>query len=291
MVVEILKNSGYCYGVKNAIKIAFKLRKENPNQKIYVLGMLVHNEEIIKKLELENIITINVPYNEYEKEIQKINQNDILIFPAHGHDIKLEKITKVRQIKVVDAICPMVKRCQDLIIEALNKKKKVIYIGIKNHAETLSALSLSKDIIFVDYNQPINYYFNTKYDYYCINQTTLSYIQLDSLHNQLKKLIPHLEIANEICNFTKIRQKSLLNLPDDVDGIIVCGSLKSSNTTRLFELAKKRYPNCYVSFVSNTDEIDLLKIKSLQHIIILGGTSTSMEQLEELKEYLLKLNN
>ena len=72
MVVEILKNSGYCYGVKNAIKIAFKLRKENPNQKIYVLGMLVHNEEIIKKLELENIITINVPYNEYEKEIQKI---------------------------------------------------------------------------------------------------------------------------------------------------------------------------------------------------------------------------
>ena len=43
MVVEILKNSGYCYGVKNAIEIAFKLRKENPNQKIYVLGMLVHN--------------------------------------------------------------------------------------------------------------------------------------------------------------------------------------------------------------------------------------------------------
>ena len=249
MVVEILKNSGYCYGVKNAIEIAFKLRKENPNQKIYVLGMLVHNEEIIKKLELENIITINVPYNEYEKEIQKINQNDILIFPAHGHDIKLEKITKARQIKVVDAICPMVKRCQDLIIEALNKKKKVIYIGIKNHAETLSALSLSKDIIFVDYNQPINYYFNTKYDYYCINQTTLSYIQLDSLHNQLKKITPHLEIANEICNFTKIRQKSLLNLPNDVDGIIVCGSLKSSNTTRLFELAKKRYTNCKVIMI------------------------------------------
>lgn len=291
MVVEILKNSGYCYGVKNAIKIAFNSKKENPNQKVYVLGMLVHNEEIIKKLELENIITINVPYDEYKNEIQKINKDDILIFPAHGHDIKLESLVKTRQIKVIDAICPMVKKCQDLIIDALNKKKKVIYIGIKNHAETLSALSLSKDIIFVDYNQPINYYFNTKYDYYCINQTTLSYIQLESIHNQLKNLIPHLEIANEICNFTKIRQKSLLNLPNDVDGIIVCGSLKSSNTTRLFELAKKTYPNRYVVFISNKNEIDLSKIKSLQYVIVLGGTSTSIEQLEELKDYLLNLNN
>ncbi len=289
MQCQILRNCGLCYGVNNAIRIALETKKKYPNKRVYILGMLVHNEKIIQELTNQGINTLNVNSKDYELALSFINEGDVVIFSAHGHDEKLDEICKNRNIIYVDAICPMVKQCQILIKQALAKKNKIIYIGIKDHSETNAMLSLNKDIIFIPYNQPINYQFSTKYKYFCINQTTLSFIALQEIYNYLKANLPHLEIADEICEFTKNRQQELLNIKDEVDGIIIVGSIRSSNTTRLYELCKQTYPLKKIYFVNDFNELDINEVKTLKNVVLAGGTSTDIRQLQDIKNKLLNI--
>lgn len=287
MKVELLKNSGYCFGVKNAIDIAINARKKYPNKKIYVLGMLIHNNYVVDILNKYGIETLDVSLNEYQEAIKNLECGSVIIFSAHGHDINLDKIVEEKKLIKIDAICPMVQQCMKLILNALNKNQKIIYIGIKNHPETNAMLSINKDIIFIDYKLPIYNQINTNDSYFCINQTTLSFIDLYKIHDDLKRITNKITIADEICKFTRNRQEEILNLPKNVDGIVVVGSKKSSNTMRLYEMCLNKYSDCTILFVQDEKEVNLDKLKNLHHIIVLGGTSCHINQLENIKNFIL----
>ena len=147
MKIDIIQPSGYCFGVMNAINEAIKIKKNNPFNKVYVLGELVHNEDVISFLNNHDIHTLVVNNNE-EEILKNLNTNDILIFSAHGHDEKLNELLKNKNITFFDTTCKNVKKNLDLIKE--NIDKGIIYIGKENHAETKAAISISNKVILYD---------------------------------------------------------------------------------------------------------------------------------------------
>lgn len=283
MQIDILSPNGYCYGVKRAINLALDIKKENPNKKVYVLGMLVHNNYVCDFLLKNQIFTIDVPPNKYKEVLLKLNSDDIVIFTAHGHDIELDQIIKDKKIQSYDAICPMVKHNNDLIKNALEKGKKVIYIGQENHPEAIGALSMSNDIIFMTNKLLDLSYYDKKLDYFVINQTTLNIEELKDIHKDLKSFFPNIEIADEICAATRLRQQTILQLTG-YDVLLVVGSLKSSNTNKLYELATNKLPDISTFRIESLKDIPFNKLDKQQKIAITGGTSTPSKLLQLIKE-------
>ena len=118
-----------------------------------------------------------------------------------------------------------------------------------------------------------------------INQTTLSFLELDSIHQEIKNKLPRAIFNDEICTATLLRQKAIKELKDDVDTVIIVGSKKSSNTMKLYDLAKKLHPSKQTVLVNNVDELKELNLK-FNNAVIASGTSTSIEIIDVIKDYI-----
>ena len=280
-IVDIVKPIGQCYGVNNAIQIAKQAAIDNPDKHVNIFGLLVHNNDVKKELESLNINTIEVEDGKELDILKNFKKDDLVIFTAHGHPKAYEKVLNDLGIKYIDTTCPIVQKSFDLI----KKAKETIYIGKYGHPETKAALTMNNNVHLYDINKGINYNEVQTSDPLVINQTTLSFLELEEIHNDIKKHISGAVILDEICNVTMLRQKAIKNISDDVEVIIVVGSKKSSNTLKLFEVANSFHLGKHILFVENINDIkeDLYKYN---HFAITGGTSTPLSKIEEIKEYL-----
>ena len=283
MAVTLLKPIGHCFGVIKAIELARDVAKKYKDKNIYVFGLLVHNEEVTKYLEGLGIKTVDTSSNNPVDLLNNFTKDDIVIFTAHGHPLEYEQILNARGALFFDATCSKVKECFKQIKEA----GEVIYIGKNNHPETNAALTMNKNAYLYDIHNGFDYSL-VKTDYpLVINQTTLSFIELETIHNEIKNKLPNAIFAEEICNATLLRQKAINELDKIVDALIIVGSKKSSNTMKLFDIAKAKHPDIQTLLVNNVDELKQYQLG--KNIAIASGTSTSIKTIKEIKEYLESL--
>ena len=266
MKVEILKPKAYCAGVSNAIKLAYKAREENPNKKVYVLGMLVHNNFVVEELKKKDI--------QVALDINEIPDGEVIIFSAHGHKRELDEIAKQKNLIVYDSVCPKVLSNIKLIEENAKAGHYVIYIGQKGHPEAEACLSLYNKVILYTNNILNNYHIENDDSPLVINQTTLSILDIKGIHEDILKVIPNARIANEICGSTRLRQEAILSLDKDVDLIIVVGDNNSSNTRRLLEVAKASHPEVESLMIADASELNMRTCANKNHIVISSGAST-----------------
>lgn len=283
MKIDIIQPSGYCFGVMNAINEAIKIKENYPFNNVYVLGELVHNEDVISFLNNHDIHTLVVNNNE-EEILKKLNTNDILIFSAHGHNEKLDELLKNKKITFFDTTCKNVRKNLDLIKE--NIDKGIIYIGKENHAETKAAISISNKVILYDLDKGLDFSKITFKEPIIINQTTLSFLELNNIHKEILENIPKANIIDEICPVTRIRQENIINLKKDYDLLIIIGSKTSSNTSKLYELALKYHQNKKVLMIGSKKDLFNFDLSNYQHVAIFSGTSTPNEIINEVKQYL-----
>ena len=283
MKIDIIQPSGYCFGVMNAINEAIKIKENYPFNNVYVLGELVHNEDVISFLNNHDIHTLVVNNNE-EEILKNLNTNDILIFSAHGHNEKLDELLKNKKITFFDTTCKNVRKNLDLIKE--NIDKGIIYIGKENHAETKAAISISNKVILYDLDKGLVFSKITFKEPIIINQTTLSYLELNNIHKEILEDIPKANIIDEICPVTRIRQENIINLKNDYDLLIIIGSKTSSNTSKLYELALKYHQNKKVLMIGSKKDLFNFDLSNYQHVAIFSGTSTPNEIINEVKQYL-----
>lgn len=280
-VITLLKPIGHCFGVLKAIEIAKETKEKYKDKNIYVFGLLVHNEEVVKALESEGIKTIEMNEDNAISLLNKFTKDDVVIFTAHGHPLEYEEVLKKNGVTYVDATCKKVKDCFNVIKEA----SEVIYIGKKGHPETVAALTMNKDAHLYDINGEFDYNVLKTEDPLVINQTTLSFLELDKIHQEIKNKLPHAVFNEEICNATLLRQEAIYKLNNDVDTVIIVGSKKSSNTMKLYEIAQNVHPNKQIVLVNNADELKEYKL-SFKNAVIASGTSTAIETIRQVKEYL-----
>ena len=283
-MIKLLKPIAHCYGVINAIELAKKVASEHKDKNIYVFGLLVHNDEVTKSLLDLGIKTVDLTNVDPLVRLKEFNKDDIVIFTAHGHPFIYESILKENGITYYDATCPKVKECFDII----KKNKETIYIGKKNHPEANAALTMNEHVLFYDINEKFDYSLVKTTNPLVINQTTLSFLELEDIHKDIKNHLPNAEIVDEICNATLLRQKAINELDDSVDTIFIVGSKKSSNTLKLFEVAKNRHPNKKIYFIENIDEVKKMEVNFV-NAVIASGTSTPLDTINQIKEYLESL--
>ena len=283
-MVTLLKPIGHCFGVIKAIELAREVANKYKNKNIYVFGLLVHNEEVTKYLEGLGIKTVDTSSKNPIDLLNRFTKDDIVIFTAHGHPLEYEQILNTRGVLFFDATCSKVKECFKQIKEA----EEVIYIGKNNHPETNAALTMNKNAYLYDIHNGFDYSLVKTTHPLVINQTTLSFIELETIHNEIKNKLPNAIFAEEICNATLLRQKAINELDKSVDTLIIVGSKKSSNTMKLFDIAKAKHPDKQILLVNNVDELKEYRI-SFKNAVIASGTSTSIETINKVKEYLESL--
>ena len=291
MKITVIEPKSYCAGVTNAINIALKAKEDYPKREIYILGKLVHNQLVINDLNEKGIKTLYQPKKTYEQLINTVPPESVLIFTAHGHDEKLDEIARRRGLTILDTTCPKVKNNLVLIKQELAAGHQVIYIGHKSHPETEAALSINSNVFHYDVAMGVDYSKITDPSPLVINQTTLNIIDIQKNFDDIKAHIPEARILEEICNTTRLRQEAVISLPHDVDLIIVVGDIYSSNTKRLYEIARMSHPETLSVMVSELHELDLSLLKEKKHIAIASGASTPLFAIEEIVNYLEQLDN
>ena len=115
-----------------------------------------------------------------------------------------------------------------------------------------------------------------------VNQTTLNFLDLKKIHENIVESIPNARITNEICAATRTRQQAIIDLPNDVDLIVVVGDKKSSNSNRLLEIARESHPNASSILVSDVSEFDTNILVNKNHVAISSGASTPLESINAI---------
>lgn len=289
MNVFVARPHGYCSGVIRAINLVKEVRKKHQDGPVFVLGSIVHNEDVIHELTALGITTVRDEHKTPSQLLNELPDRAIVIFTAHGHEINLDEIAQKKAMIVYDATCPMVMINHQIIQDELNNNHQIIYVGKRNHPEANAAKSLGENVLLIENIKDFTLLEVTDKSPLVINQTTLSQIELVNLHVAIMKRFPEARIANEICNATRLRQKAVIELPKETQLIYVIGGANSSNTASLADVARKNNPNARVVRILNEKEINKKDLIGLNYVAVVSGASTPLETTKRVVELLKKL--
>ena len=287
MEIKRVVPSGYCKGVVSAINIVKKAKEDYPNEKIYILGMIVHNTYVKDELSKLGIITLDDPNKTKEELLDEINDG-VVIFTAHGISQTIKDKAIKKGLIVVDATCSDVLKTQDIVKEYLNKGYDVLYFGKKKHPEAEAVLSISKSIKLIENEDDINSLDINNEKIFVTNQTTMSFLELEKMFDLLKEKYPNCIIQKEICKATSSRQKAIIDIKDG-DVLYVVGDKKSNNTNKLVDIGKTNFKKVYL--INNKDEINKNDLIGQNKIYVTAGASTPPILIDEVLKYLNELSS
>jgi 4-hydroxy-3-methylbut-2-enyl diphosphate reductase len=260
MEIIVAKRAGFCFGVKRAIDLTFKLAEEG-NHGIYTFGPLIHNPQVIDKLEKEGV-----------SPTDDINSPDIrtLIIRTHGVSPEIYNETARKDYKLVDATCPFVKKAQRFA-ETLSKEGyQVLIIGDKGHPEVQGLIGFAgDDVITVSGSEPLP---DIKKKVGIIVQTTQPFEVFKNIVDKVIGIAMELKIYNTICDYTAQRVKETIELSNKVDIVIVVGGKNSANTTQLVTISKQGCDNVY--HIETSEELAKEWFNGAEKVGITGGAST-----------------
>jgi len=284
-VIEITPR-GYCHGVLNALAIVKKVIKdEHYPRPIYILGQIVHNQQITDFFTTYGVISLDQP-NKTRLQLLESIETGTVIFTAHGVSQKVIERAKEKGLTYMNATCRDVLKVHKAIQAKLLDGYKVIYIGHKNHPEPEAILDLSDDIYFVENERDVMTLPQSleKEKIFVTNQTTLSMYDIESVLNLIEAKFPNYVFDDEICNATTIRQQAVIT-QDEVDLMLVVGDKKSSISNKLVQVGEKT--KAHLSFlIQNIEDIDISWLLSINSISVTSGASTPTSITNEVIDFL-----
>lgn len=288
MEVTIDKNSGYCFGVEFAIKMA---EDEMENEEtLYCLGDIVHNDMEVKRLSKKGLVVID------REQLHDLSNCKVLI-RAHGEPPETYKLAIENNIELIDASCPVVLKLQHRVKNAFDKMERdngqIVIYGKKGHAEVigLTGQTLEKAIVVtedsdldqLDYTRPITLF----------SQTTKStkgfYALSEKIENRIKATKGDLTEVDfnsndSICRQVSNREPQLQRFAQENDVILFVSGKKSSNGKALYQVCLSENPRSY--FIENEEEIEEEWFQQAERVGICGATSTPMWLMEQVKAYI-----
>jgi len=277
--IKLAKHSGFCYGVKRAVETVKKLKAENPNKNIFVLGELIHNSQVIKELEDLGIKTIN--------ELPE-KGSGICVIRSHGASPEIFEQITAAGFELVDLTCPDVKKVQQKAIQLVKEGYFLIIVGKAEHPEVVaikasaerygSNIFVASDVLQLkDIEQKIKEHKKVG----VVVQTTQRISTLNPIVERLTSISKELAIANTICASTTLRQNEAKELARESDLVIVVGSKKSANTTHLAEILTGVSKTIHIE---DDKELENYKeiIDNANNIAITAGASTPETIIENV---------
>lgn len=277
MEIVLGKTAGFCYGVRNAVQKAEEKLKKHKN--VSCLGELVHNGQVIRKLEKLGL-----------KIVERVeDSNNKVIIRAHGIAKEIYHKAKKLDIEIFDFTCPNVLKIHKIADEHASKGYYIFLIGGKNHPESLGTISFcGEDSYLIETKEEIDEAIKAFKDsnikkLLIIVQTTFSLEKFNSYVRQIKEKIDddvELQVKNTICNATKIRQEETCEISKKVQCMIIIGGKNSSNTKKLYDIARENCENTMI--VETKDELDVSTVKKFEKVGIMAGASTPDNSIDDV---------
>ena len=290
MKIEIDNNSGFCFGVVNAIQLAEKELENNPV--LYCLGDIVHNSAEVERLKSKGLVTIN---HEQFKDLKDCK----VLLRAHGEPPETYEIALQNNIQLIDASCPVVLKLQNNIKHGfddfLKKGGQVVIYGKEGHAEVNGLVGQTngkaivigglEDLEKIDYNKPVNLF----------SQTTKSIEGFYEVKKEIEKRMMDTQGTEEIdfvtndtiCRQVSHRQPQLREFVKKHDVVIFVSGKKSSNGQMLFKVCQAENPNTF--FVSEQSELERDWFSRATSVGVCGATSTPRWLMENVASAIDKI--
>ena len=277
MEIILSKFSGYCYGVKKAVSVADE--SIDKYEDIYSLGSLIHNKRAVEKLKNKGLKVVD--------DIEEKNKN--IIFRSHGVEKKYYDYASKNNLNVIDTTCIYVKKIHQIVEEKYKDGYEIIIVGSKKHPEVIGINSWSnyKAQFVEEIADTDKLNIDEEKSYAVVFQTTFNIEKYTKIVEILKEKIKNVEIFNTICSATKKRQDFALQLADEVDMMIVIGDTSSSNSKKLYELANEKVKSIFIEDVTELKEV---MFEGVQKLGVTAGASTPDFVIDEVIEYLKKIN-
>lgn len=279
--IRVAEEIGFCFGVDRAVKAAETLLKDGKH--VYVTGDLIHNEEEMKKLEEAGLRSFDI-----NSEWPDLSDAIVLI---RAHGIPVEKLEEIKKCSkgVVNATCPVVSSLADSMLDAQKNGFEILLYGHESHDEVVYLKSVVKDLKIFDSVDLLSY--STK-KIALFSQTTMDSGGFKAIVKKIAESIDELSVVmirNSICNVTYEREEEVKTLARENDICMIIGGSKSSNTRKLFNIAKSINDKTYL--VLNSAEIEPEWFVSAKSVGVCSGTSTSMKIVNEIVEKLRVFKN
>lgn len=287
--IKLARHAGFCYGVKRAVDLSIKIKKDNPDVHVYILGQLIHNNQVIEDLNKLGIITLE----EIPEQLE-----GICIIRTHGVTPQTIENLQSKGCQIVDATCPDVKRVQDKAKDLAKDGYRVIIIGKPDHPEVV-AIKAHADLCS---EKPAIVISSKKEAENIVQETKSSdkigvVIQTTQLIDNFKEILPviaenarELKVYNTLCAATFQRQQSAKELAEEVELMVVVGSKSSANTTHLAEILRSVKTTV---LIETCEELANYKdyIEKAQKIGVTAGASTPEYVINNVIKKIGELNS
>ena len=287
MKVILAEKAGFCFGVKRAVDTAFEKAEEAAasGRSIYSYGPVIHNEEVVKRLEDKGVKILNSL-----EDIVNIPKDSLIILRSHGVGKDVYETIEAAGHEYVDTTCPFVKNIHKIVDEKSKEGAAIILIGNPGHAEVEGTLGhCSGDAYVVDSEEDIRSLPDFKdRDIVVVEQTTYSLKKFKELVAVLHEIYYNVNVCKTICNATEERQNEAAELSKEVDSMIVIGGKTSSNTQKLYEISRQHCANTY--YIQTLDDMDFTVLESASRVGITAGASTPNFIIKEVHDRMSELS-
>jgi 4-hydroxy-3-methylbut-2-enyl diphosphate reductase len=271
--VIVAKDAGYCFGVRDAVQIAYEAAGEYG--KVYMLGDIVHNERVVQDLSSAGIIVVD--------SLDDVPDGAAILLRAHGTVTDIWEQAKARDINIIDATCPLVREIHNEVKRISEDGRQVIIIGDHGHDEVNGIASQVRNPIIVataDEARSLRKLRRAA----VVSQSTQMIENVQEIIGVLMTKVFDLHFVNTICFPTERNHEQIKELAEKVDVIVVIGSYTSANSKRLTQLALER--NEHAHQVTGADELELEWFEDAQKVGLSAGASTPDYLIEDVKRRL-----
>ena len=271
MEIILAKRAGFCFGVKRATQMAFEAAEKEG--KTYSLGPIIHSPQVVHRLEEMGVKVL--------KGLGEITEGTIIV---RSHGVTSEELEEAvrKQLEVVDATCPFVKKAQENVQNLSAAGYEVVVVGDADHPEVQGIVSYAKGKVYVVGSEEEAARLPKMKKIGIVAQTTQSFDNLK--HVVLECLLKGAEIRifNTICDATAVRQQEATALAREVDCMIVIGGYNSANTKRLAEVCAELQPRTHQ--IETAQEINSAWFDGVDKVGVTAGASTPKWLIDEVIE-------
>jgi len=279
MKILLARPRGFCAGVEMAVDCLEKAL-ELFGSPLYAFHQIVHNRALVEKFEKRGVTFVN--------ELDEIPPNSTVVFSAHGVSPEAYHLSHLRNVRVIDATCPLVLKVHNEARNFAREGYTIFLIGHSGHDEVVGVMDEApEEIVLLESQQDIEMLKVNNPDRVAyLTQTTLSVDDTQKIVQALRRRFPTIKgpSREDICYATQNRQDAVRILSAEADLALVIGSCNSSNSQRLVEVAQSNGIPAYL--VDGPEEIDAEWFDGISTVMVTAGASVPEELVIKSVEWL-----
>ena len=255
-------------GVRTAVEKASRTLSLSSGKAVYCLHELVHNEQVVADLKARGL--------RFVESLDEVPDGATVLFSAHGVALAVRAEAQRRELAVVDATCPFVARAHRAVRDFAARGVPVVVVGRPEHAEVRGVMGACDGARVVSTPEEVAALPFPDGPVGVVCQTTLSSGTVRTVLDALRARYPHLETppAADVCTATRDRQRAVADFVcGGGDGVLVLGSIGSSNTNRLVEVARAAGA-AFAARAGTLEEIRTLDFAGVRRLGVTAGAST-----------------